>query len=227
MQDFYARSRLILLTRYPEAGKTKTRLIPHLGAEPAARLQQQMTEHIVAEIQQFQSCYAASLEVHFAGSSRAQMATWLGNHLRYRPQPSGGLGTRLSQAFCQGFRDGMDRVVAIGADCPQITVHLLTQAFQRLRNHDLVLGPALDGGYYLIGLSKTCDAAHAALFQGIDWGTAQVFDQTVAIAHRQALTLATLAPLSDIDRPEDLAIWQNRIKISSESKSQATSGTSG
>lgn len=215
MQDFYKLSRLILFTRYPEVGKTKTRLIPHLGAEQAACLQRQLTEHIVTEIQQVPVSCSPSLEVHFAGGSHDQMATWLGDHLCYLPQTSGDLGKRMSQAFSQGFQDGMKRVVMIGADCPDVTSDLLAQAFQSLESFNVVLGPALDGGYYLIGLSEACREAHEGLFQGIDWGTSQVFDQTVAIAHRLNLTLNALTPLSDIDRPEDLAIWENIARASS------------
>ncbi|MEM9163195.1 MAG: TIGR04282 family arsenosugar biosynthesis glycosyltransferase [Cyanobacteria bacterium P01_F01_bin.4] len=215
MQDFQTRSRLILFTRYPEAGKTKTRLIPHLGEEQAACLQRQMTEHIVTEMQQVSVNCAPSLEVHFAGGSHDQMATWLGDHLCYLPQASGDLGMRMSQAFSQGFQDGMQRVVMIGADCPNITSNLLAQAFQSLESFDVVLGPALDGGYYLIGLSEACRDAYAGLFQGIDWGTSQVFEQTVAIAHRLSLSFTALQPLSDIDRPEDLAIWEKIAKASS------------
>ncbi|MEO1402263.1 MAG: TIGR04282 family arsenosugar biosynthesis glycosyltransferase [Cyanobacteria bacterium J06635_1] len=215
MQDFQTRSRLILFTRYPEAGKTKTRLIPHLGEEQAACLQRQMTEHIVTEMQQVSVNCSPSLEVHFAGGSHDQMATWLGDHLCYLPQASGDLGMRMSQAFSQGFQDGMQRVVMIGADCPDVTSNLLAQAFQSLESFDIVLGPALDGGYYLIGLSEACRDAYAGLFQGIDWGTAQVFEQTVAIARRLNLTLTALTPLNDIDRPEDLAIWENIARASS------------
>ncbi|MBE7383351.1 MAG: TIGR04282 family arsenosugar biosynthesis glycosyltransferase [Leptolyngbya sp. SIO1E4] len=198
-----SKNRLILFTRYPEAGKTKTRLIPYLGAEKAADLQRQMTEHIVGTTRPLQVEGNLSMEVHFSGGSLGQMRNWLGTELAYRPQHNGDLGRRLQRAFEQGFRTHLERIVVIGADCPEITSHHLEQAFHQLKSHDVVLGPAQDGGYYLVGLSKTC----AELFHGIAWGTEQVFRQTVAIARRLNLSLATLETLRDVDHPEDISIW--------------------
>lgn len=197
-------NRLILFTRYPEAGKTKTRLIPYLGAEKAADLQRQMTEHILAMTQPLQTTGALSLEIHYSGGGLRQMQSWLGTLLTYRPQPSGDLGHRLHQAFDHNFRAGVERIVVIGSDCPAIKPYHLQQAFQQLSSHDVVLGPADDGGYYLVGLSRSC----AELFQGIAWGTGQVFTQTAAIATRLNLSLTTLETLRDIDRPEDVQLFE-------------------
>ncbi|MEM6520230.1 MAG: TIGR04282 family arsenosugar biosynthesis glycosyltransferase, partial [Cyanobacteria bacterium P01_C01_bin.70] len=97
----------------------------------------------------------------------------------------------------------------IGADCPSITPDHLKTAFQRLQSHDVVVGPANDGGYYLIGLSQACPD----LFQDVPWGTPHVFEQTVAIARRLQLSLATLETLSDIDRPEDLSILPEPLAV--------------
>ena len=191
----------MLLTRYPEAGKTKTRLIPHLGAQRAALLQRRMTEYLVSELRPPQQDSPWALEVHFAGGSVGEMRRWLGTELTYRAQPGGDLGDRLQQTFAQGFRQQRERIVVIGSDCPAITASHVEQAFQALQRHQVVLGPAQDGGYYLVGLSGPCDP----LFQNIAWSTPQVFEQTMAIVTRLQLSLATLEPLPDIDRPEDLA----------------------
>lgn len=193
---------LMLFTRYPEAGKTKTRLIPHLGAQRAALLQRRMTEHIVTELRPPQQDSPWALEVHFAGGSVGEMWRWLGAGLTYRAQPGGDLGDRLQQTFARGFRQQRERIVVIGSDCPAITANHVEQAFRALQRHQVVLGPAQDGGYYLVGLSRPCDP----LFQNIAWSTPQVLEQTVAIATRLQLSLTTLEPLPDIDRPEDLAV---------------------
>ncbi|MEM9009217.1 MAG: TIGR04282 family arsenosugar biosynthesis glycosyltransferase [Cyanobacteria bacterium P01_F01_bin.86] len=195
---------LIVFTRYPEAGKTKTRLIPYLGAEKAADLQRQMTEHIVGITRPLRVKGRLSLEIHFAGGSVEQMHNWLGTELTYQLQPHGDLGQRLQQTFEQRFQAGLQRVVVIGADCPEISAHHLEQAFHQLQTHDVVLGPAQDGGYYLVGLSRIC----APVFQGIPWGTEHVFAHTQAIATRLGLSLATLATLRDVDRPEDIPIFE-------------------
>lgn len=199
----HGQNRLILFTRYPEAGKTKTRLIPHLGPEKAADLQRRMTEHIVRMTHRLRVRDQMSMEVHFAGGTQRQMQDWLGPSLSYRPQPAGDLGDRLQQTFAQGFLTGLKRIVVIGADCPEILARHLEQAFDQLHSHDVVLGPAQDGGYYLVGLSH----ARAELFQGIAWGTDQVFKQTAAITQHLDLSLATLATLRDVDRPEDIPIF--------------------
>ncbi|MEM6839713.1 MAG: TIGR04282 family arsenosugar biosynthesis glycosyltransferase [Cyanobacteria bacterium P01_C01_bin.120] len=199
---------LVLFTRYPEVGKTKTRLIPHLGAPKAAALQRRMTEHIVSNLQTWQSQSAAAFEVHFAGGTLSSMQRWLGTGLTYQCQTEGELGQRLQHVFRQGLQK-FQRLVVIGADCPSITPNHLKTAFQLLQNHDVVIGPAHDGGYYLIGLSQVCPA----LFQSVPWGTAQVFEQTVVIARQRRLSLATLETLSDIDRPEDLSILPQPLAV--------------
>lgn len=196
----------IVFSRYPEPGKTKTRLIPALGAEGAAELQRQMTEHTLAQTEKMRGNRA--VEIHFSGGDRQQMAAWLGGDRVYREQHPGDLGERLIAAFQSAFAAGRARVVAIGIDCPDLTAALLDEAFAALTTDDLVLGPAQDGGYYLIGLRRLVPE----LFQAINWGTEEVLEKTVAIARRLNLTLTHLPVLSDVDYPEDLAIWENRKK---------------
>jgi len=194
---------LIVFSRYPEPGKTKTRTIPALGAEGAAELQRQMTEHTLAQVEKMQGNRA--VEVHFSGGDRQQMAAWLGGDRVYRQQHPGNLGERLTAAFQGAFAARMTGVIAIGIDCPDLSAALLDEAFTALTESDVVLGPARDGGYYLIGMRRFVPA----LFQEIHWGTATVFEQTRAIAHQLNLTSRDLPILSDVDEPGDLAIWEN------------------
>ena len=188
---------LILFTRFPEAGRSKTRLIPALGAAGAASLQRQLTENTLRQAQAVRDRLGLALEIHFAGGDEEAMAQWLGAHA-FRRQGAGSLGDRMQRAFARAFADGMEQVVLIGSDCPGLGAGILEQAFLALDDSDLVLGPALDGGYYLIGLN----AARPFLFDGIAWGTAAVLQQTLAKA--KALHITHLAPLHDIDRPQDL-----------------------
>lgn len=196
------KERLIIFTRYPEPGETKTRLIPALGPEGAAILQRQMTEYTLAQARALQSLCPLFVEVCFAGGDRHLMKSWLGTDLSYEYQSQGNLGARITKAFEAAFKVNMDRVVTIGTDCPGLDVQLLAKAFQALHQHDLVLGPAIDGGYYLIGLRRLIPE----LFEEIDWGTSGVFQQTVDVAESLDLSIACLIPLADVDRPEDLAI---------------------
>ncbi len=190
---------LIIFTRYPEPGKTKTRLIPALGAEQAAKLQQTFTESTIQNAQTLSN--SVQIEVHFAGGTTRKMQDWLGQNLILKPQSQGDLGQRMAASFQQAFESGNQRVVIIGIDCPELTPLLLEKAFTLLQNQDLVLGKALDGGYYLIGLQRLIPE----LFQNIPWGTHTVLQQTVEIAESLKLDLAYLPLLRDIDTPEDLA----------------------
>lgn len=201
------RERLVIFTRYPEPGKTKTRLIPVLGEEGAASLQRQMTEHKLAEVRKLQAFHPLSIEVHFAGGNEQLMQDWLGSSIVYRRQSQGDIGCRMASAFQASFEAGMNRVVLIGSDCPDLNAQVLAQAFQALEQHDLVLGPARDGGYYLIGLHQL----FPELFTGISWSTAEVLQQTQSIAKRLELAVAYLPLLSDVDRPEDLSVWNSPI----------------
>jgi hypothetical protein len=199
-----ARKCLIIFTRYPEPGKTKTRLIPVLGAEGAATLQRQMTEQKLAQVRELQAAYPVSVEVHFTGGNEQLMQSWLGSSLIYQRQSEGDIGCRMASAFQASFEAGMNNVVLIGIDCPDLNAQLMAEAFQALHQHDLVLGPAVDGGYYLIGLRRLIPE----LFTGIRWSTAEVLPETLRIAHRLELAVAKLRLLSDVDRPEDLSVWK-------------------
>ncbi|HEY9852963.1 MAG TPA: TIGR04282 family arsenosugar biosynthesis glycosyltransferase [Leptolyngbyaceae cyanobacterium] len=200
---------LIVFTRYPEPGKTKTRLIPVLGAEGAANLHRQMAEYAIAQAKQLTSSHQVSVEVHFTGGNLNLMRSWLGNDIIYQPQIEGDIGLKMSAAFKAAFNQNINYVSIIGSDCPKLNYQLISQAFDSLLQHDLVIGPATDGGYYLIGLSRFIPE----LFKGINWSTAEVFQQTIEIAARLNLSVAYLPKLSDIDRPEDLAILDFRFSI--------------
>jgi rSAM/selenodomain-associated transferase 1 len=199
---------LIIFTRYPEAGKTKTRMTPVLGKEGAALLQQKMTEHTLIQGRKLQENCPISLLIYFTGGTEILMENWLGTDLTYKHQGEGNLGERMQLAFAQSFASGMTQGVIIGTDCPAINQILLAEAFTALDRHDLVLGPALDGGYYLIGLSRFIPQ----LFVGIAWGTSQVFSQTQGIARQLGLTVYELVPLADVDRPQDLRLLSGKIK---------------
>ena len=194
---------LIIFTRYPEPGKTKTRLIPALGAEGAANIGRKMTEHTLNHVKDLQSLRLIAIAVYFTGGNTQLMQQWLGNDVRYQCQGEGDLGSRMALAFASAFEEGSKSVVIIGTDCPSLKPKLMGDAFQELSQHDLVLGPAQDGGYYLIGLRRLIPE----LFTGISWGTSEVLQQTVTIGKQLDLAIAYLPTLADVDRPEDLSVW--------------------
>ncbi len=193
-------NRVIVFSRYPEPGVTKTRMIPALGPERAAQLQQALTKRTLAVVNSFGADHPCDLEVRFAGGESSRMSCMFGAGLSYRSQNGGDLGQRLTDAFATAFNEGATRVVVMGSDCPEIDSAILDEATNALSHADVVLGPAIDGGYYLIGLKEN----QPDLFQGIDWGSESVFRQTARKAKQSRCIVHRLQTLSDVDYPEDL-----------------------
>jgi len=191
---------LIVFAKYPEPGKTKTRLIPRFGAAGAAEIQHSMTQHTLSVARTFVRDAEMKVEVRFTGATAEQMKTLYGTDLEYREQGEGDLGKRLKLAISDGFLAGARMVIVIGTDCPTLSPDHLRAAQNALVEADVVLGPALDGGYYLVGLRL----AQSELFDGIAWSTDSVLKQTLEAAGRRELSVHLLQTLADIDRPEDL-----------------------
>ena len=192
---------LIQFAREPIAGAVKTRMIPHLNPQEACAL------HCELVLWAARTLLAADLgpvELAVAGSAQHplfQRCSALGV-AGVSAQQGADLGERMYNALVSGL-GRFERVVLIGSDCPGIDRDYLVQAFAALERADIVLGPALDGGYVLIGARRV----PPQMFSGISWGTASVFAETTDSLRRLGLDWAELTPLADIDRPEDLAIW--------------------
>ena len=199
-------NRLIIFTRYPTPGRVKTRLIPAVGAEGAVRLHRQMTAHTVYEARRWFSARPGAITICYDGVDRDSVdrdslkENWLGSDLDYQLQSAGDLGIRMSKAIEFASNSGAERVVLVGTDCPGLTAEIITAAFDRLLANDLVLGAAIDGGYYLIGMCRD----RPELFTEIEWSTDRVFAQTIEIAQALNLSIGYVETLGDVDRPEDL-----------------------
>jgi rSAM/selenodomain-associated transferase 2/rSAM/selenodomain-associated transferase 1 len=198
------RKRLILFTRFPVAGKVKTRLIPALGSEGAAGLHRRLVLRTLRTAREACEKADAGLEVRFEGGSEEAMRHWLGDGLCFKKQGEGDLGERMANAFEASFREGSQGTLIIGSDCPQLTPGIILAGFNGLSKSDVVFGPAKDGGYYLIGLN----APIAELFAGIPWSTERVLAESMRVLEKRKMTVALLEPLEDVDRPEDLAAWE-------------------
>ncbi len=200
------RRHLILILKYPRPGAVKTRLVPALGDHRACELHRALVAHTLGEVGIFRSRGAGPLtvEARVAGApDPAAARDWLGAGPVIREQGDGDLGARMERAVAAAFTEGAEAVVVIGGDCPQLAADHLAQAFAALARTDAVLGPAVDGGYYLIGMRRP----FPELFQGIAWGGAEVRAQTLAAARALRIEIASLATLSDVDVPGDLAVW--------------------
>jgi rSAM/selenodomain-associated transferase 1 len=196
--------RLLLFTRFPEAGTTKTRLIPALGPDGAAGLHKRLAERTAAQAALLAARHNIQTAVHYSGGSLSQMTDWLGP-LTYVTQAAGDLGRRMQAAFQHAFGGGAARAVLIGSDIPGIDVELLARAFAALETAEVVLGPCRDGGYYLLGLTaEVAERLYSPLFADIPWSTGEVFAITRERLKTAAVVAAILPILRDIDRPADL-----------------------
>ncbi len=192
---------LIVFTRLPQPGTAKTRLIPTLGAEGAADLQRRMTMQTVGRA--WAACAARPdmrLIIAHEGGTAREMRGWLGP-LCFQKQSQGDLGARLTHAMMVAHAQGARKLAIIGTDCPDLNEEHLLAAFTMLDEHDVVLGPAHDGGYYLIGMREP----QPCLFEAIPWSTADVFAVTRQRASEAGLSLGVLPALADVDEPADVA----------------------
>jgi len=185
--------RVVLFTRYPTPGEAKTRLIPALGAEQAAALHRRLTARTVATVR----AAGLPLEVRRTGAIVRAFSDWLGADAAVVDQGDGDLGERLRRAA-----EALP-VILIGADAPDLTADHLRDAADLLHTQPAVIGPAEDGGYWLLGLATPCDR----LFHDMPWGTNQVFVKTTDRLMEAGLAPALLPRLADLDRPEDIARW--------------------
>ena len=192
---FVSREQLIVFVKAPRPGTVKTRIARTAGAERACAIYRDM---VATVLQKFASIRGAQLR--FApDDALEEIKPWLRDDWITAPQGAGNLGERLQRAFADSFADGAERVVIVGSDCPEVKSGDVRTAWKELKSHDLVIGPAIDGGYWLIGLR----ALRPELFRAITWSSDQVLAQTLAQAKLIGLSVQLLRILSDIDTEED------------------------
>jgi rSAM/selenodomain-associated transferase 1 len=191
------RDALAVIAKEPVAGLAKTRLVPALGTAGAARAAAAMLADTLAAVR----ASGAEPWLCFTPNAARQRLGRLAPGFRLLAQAAGDLGDRLAACLADLLAAGVDRVAIIGADTPHIPQASYRRAFAMLDEADVVLGPALDGGYYLVAAK----AARPELFVGVPMGTEMVLAETLARAASDRLIVALLPPLRDLDRVEDLA----------------------
>ncbi len=187
---------LIIFVKNPVAGKTKTRLARDVGDTRALEMYHLLMAHTRTQALGLSD---TTRFLHYSDRVDDQ-DEWPNEQFIKLVQVGDGLGERMSLAFDHAFARKHDRVIIIGSDCPGVTTEVLAEAFAALLSHELVIGPALDGGYYLLGMRHP----HPALFTAMEWSTGQVLPETLARARVQGLPVKQLTPLSDVDH---LADW--------------------
>lgn len=189
---------LVVMARAPRPGRAKTRLIPALGREGSARL----CEALVLDTLQLAKRSAISTIIYTAGGDLRAFRRAAPDRAKWRAQSAGDLGRRMEAAFAGAFRSGGRRVVMIGTDSPGLPLRFVKSAFRALRAVDAVVGPTLDGGYYLIGLSRPMPA----LLHGMPWSTPALLTATAERARTLGARLGVLPPWFDVDEPRDLEL---------------------
>jgi uncharacterized protein len=190
---------LIVFVKAPRAGSVKTRLAQELGAERACEAYQKLVRAVLGNIQSL-----ANVQLRYSpDDAESEVQHWRKPTWTTTAQGAGNLGERLARAFSDAFKNGASRVVIIGSDCPWLSAADIEETWSELETHDVVLGPARDGGYWLIGLRGPLPE----LFGGITWSTPDVLKQTVERATERGLRVRLLRELRDVDTFEDWKVF--------------------
>lgn len=186
---------ILIFVKNAELGKVKTRLAATVGDDEALRIYQLLLQHTRQQVK--------GLDAHrwVWYSNFVAADEWLASDFSKSVQQGADLGQRMQYAFEQAFAAETGPVLIIGSDCAQLTTEILQEAVDQLQNAEVVLGPAEDGGYYLLGMQKF----YPTLFDDIQWSTGNVLTRTLEHVNALGLSYAQLPTLSDIDYEED---WQ-------------------
>lgn len=192
--------RLLIFIKEPVPGQVKTRLAAEIGPDAACHVYRRCAERTLERLSALREDISLCVE---PADATARIQAWLGSAWSLRPQRGVTLGERLAEATDRAFADGARQVVVVGSDSPWIDHELIEEAFSAMERADLVVGPAEDGGYYLLGLAKPAPG----LFQAIPWSTSQVLNRTLAAARKSGLVNSLLPLRYDVDRLEDVRRW--------------------
>lgn len=195
MANFSRVDQLIIFLKAPRPGAVKTRLAHAIGVVAATAAYRRLTQTLIGQLESL-----SNVELRFSpDDAQSEIESWQRPGWTARPQGSGDLGNRLLSAFTDAFAGSSQHVVIIGSDCPTVTADDVQAAWHKLIDHDLVIGPATDGGYWLIGLNQS----QPVLFQEIAWSTETVLADTLARAEALKLRVHRLRTMADVDTERD------------------------
>ncbi|MCP3874051.1 MAG: glycosyltransferase [Desulfobacteraceae bacterium] len=196
----------IVFLRAPEKGKVKTRLSEFLSEAFVLDLYKGF---VIDTLQALEST-GDKILYYWPLKKKNLLLNFLGNGYTLSCQHGDNIGRRMANAFQDIFQDGYERGVLIGTDIPEISREIIERSFKILETKDAVVGPSIDGGYYLIGFNKT--AFSKAAFKNINWSTKHVLDETLDIFNKMKVSYECLPELNDIDTVEDLKALAARVK---------------
>lgn len=192
-------NRLVVFLRAPRLGQVKSRIAATVGEAAALRIYERLVSKVLGNLASL-----PDLELRFTpDDARDEIWAWIRPGWNAAAQGGGDLGQRMLRAFETHFNTGARRVVVIGSDSPDVNAEDVREAWKALEDHEVVLGPACDGGYWLIGLRRP----EGALFEGMEWSNHRVLAETLRRAEARRLSCRQLRMLRDIDTVEDWRAW--------------------
>jgi rSAM/selenodomain-associated transferase 1 len=190
---------ILFFVKYPEKGRVKTRLAADIGEQAAVDIYSRFVTDLLETLGKTGVDTRVCI---FPSEKEAAWRDWLGDNHTWYHQHGADLGAKMENAFADAFLKGYDEVLVIGSDSPDLSVSILQASFMELGEHDMVIGPTFDGGYYLLGFKQP--AFIQDVFRGISWSTEEVYKQTVAVARRHMLHYCEMPRWRDIDTVDDL-----------------------
>jgi uncharacterized protein len=194
---------VIIFVKNPMLGNVKTRLSASIGNEKALAIYEKLLAHTLLSVKEIM----ADVFIYFSDNIDENIFEFENTFFR-KVQQGNNLGERMKNAFDEVFDLWYDNVIIIGTDCPGIDLDLLDNAFLQLDNIEVVIGPAEDGGYYLLGMKKQ----NPQLFDNVNWSTASVLYSTINSCKENNLAYTMLPILSDVDEEKDLIHYKQFIK---------------
>ncbi len=209
----FSRNAVIVFSKYPEEGQVKTRIARTLGHTFAASFYKICAEHTFSEVLNIKSKKTAAYLFYSEKSDKEKFKSWTNSRFLLNHQEGNDLGQKMFNAFKKVFENGSDKAIIIGTDIPDITSQILDDAILALDESDVTIGPASDGGYYLLGMKNLHPVPGGLvpggeeLFTNIEWSTGIVFKKTIEKIKTLGLSFQVLPELSDVDTEEDLKFW--------------------
>jgi rSAM/selenodomain-associated transferase 1 len=208
---------ILIFIKYPERGMVKARLSECMDDNMIVSLYRSFVLDFLDTIRKGKHAFKIFF---YPPESKEKVSKWLGGDFSYIPQKGKNLGERMKNAFCRTFSEGFSRVLLVGSDIPDLTNEVINVAFD-LNDNDAVIGPAFDGGYYLIGFKSS--AFLPEIFEGIPWSTDIVFERTMKIFRKYNYKIQVLPEWRDVDRLDDLKALVRRNRETKFSNSRTMS----
>jgi rSAM/selenodomain-associated transferase 1 len=209
---------ILFFVKYPSPGKVKTRLAGYVGEEMALGLYKCFVKDLMNTLSMVNAdlliCYRPEVSID-------RMKEWLGSENEYVIQEGSSLGERMKNCFVNSFKKGYKTSLVIGSDSPDLSIDIIESAFKSLEESDVVIGPSIDGGYYLIGFNESSFLGD--VFENIKWSTDSVFEESMNVFKKNNYKVCRLSGWYDVDTLKDLQELYDRNKNSGFSNSNVMS----